>query len=238
MLIVVAGVLRIAVAQPRCAAHDVGSNAFEHAAHVAAVDARVVAFPELSLTGYELDAERVDPSDPRLRPVVEACAARRSVAFVGAPVAAHDGGRSIGMLRIDGAGASIAYRKMFLGAEETPCFVSGTRPAVVTIDGWRIGLGICKDTGVDEHASRTAELGIDGYLAGVCERAVDFRTVAARARRVAADHKVWVATASFAGPTGGGFDSTAGGSGVWSRDGVELVRLGGEIGEVGVTTVS
>ena len=48
--------LAIAVAQPRCTARDVRANAVEHARLVAAAEARLVVFPELSLTGYELDA--------------------------------------------------------------------------------------------------------------------------------------------------------------------------------------
>jgi hypothetical protein len=32
--------------------------------------------------------------------------------------------------------------------------------------------------------------------------------------------------AGFAGPTGGGYDHTPGGSGVWAPDGTELARAG------------
>ena len=48
--------LRVAVAQPLCVPYDVGQNAVAHAAVVRAAAARVVVFPELSLTGYELEA--------------------------------------------------------------------------------------------------------------------------------------------------------------------------------------
>ena len=48
--------LRLAVAQPPCVPLDVAANARAHAAAVRAAGARVVVFPELSLTGYELDA--------------------------------------------------------------------------------------------------------------------------------------------------------------------------------------
>ena len=44
------------------------------------------------------------------------------------------------------------------------------------------------------------------------------------ARRVAADHGVWVAVAAFAGPTGGGFDRTSGRSGIWSAAGALLAE--------------
>ena len=124
------------------------------------------------------------------------------------------------------AGARVAYRKMWLGGAETARFAPGSSPAVLDVDGWRLGLAICKDTGVPQHASDTAALGMDGYVAGVLEHAADADIVTERARRVAADHGVWVAVASFAGSTGGGYDKAAGGSGIWASDGEVLVRAG------------
>jgi hypothetical protein len=47
-----------------------------------------------------------------------------------------------------------------------------------------------------------------------------------RARRIATDHRVWVAVASFAGATGGGCAPAAGGPGIWSPAGVPVVRAG------------
>ncbi|RQX35997.1 carbon-nitrogen hydrolase family protein, partial [Micromonospora chalcea] len=56
--------LRIAVAQPLTRSGDVAGNAARHADAVRAAAARVVVFPEMSLTGYELDAAPLDPDDP------------------------------------------------------------------------------------------------------------------------------------------------------------------------------
>ena len=53
--------LTIAVAQPLSMPYDVAANALAHAAAVRAAGARVVVFPELSLTGYELDAPAITP---------------------------------------------------------------------------------------------------------------------------------------------------------------------------------
>jgi predicted amidohydrolase len=49
--------LSVAAAQPRCAANNVRSNARAHAELIRAARARIVVFPELSLTGYQLDAD-------------------------------------------------------------------------------------------------------------------------------------------------------------------------------------
>ncbi|MFI7605978.1 carbon-nitrogen hydrolase family protein [Micromonospora sp. NPDC049366] len=220
--------LRLAVAQPPCVPRDVAANARAHAAAVRAVAARVVVFPELSLTGYELAAPVVAEDDPRLAPLVEACAETGTLALAGAPVR----GEHIGVLAVDAGGAAVAYRKMWLGEAEQRRFVPGDRPVVLAVDGWRLGLAVCKDTGVSEHAERTAALGMDAYLAGVVEAARDTAVPEQRARRVAASHRVWVAVASFAGATGGGYAETAGRSAIWTPDGVLVERAGTEVGGI------
>jgi predicted amidohydrolase len=224
--------LTIAVVQPPCVPYDVAANAVTHAATVRAAGARVVVFPELSLTGYELDAPALTVEDPRLTPIVEACAETGSLALVGAPVRGDAGQTHIGMLAIDGAGAAVAYRKVWLGGAEPSRFSPGIEPAVREVDGWRLGLAICKDTGVPQHAADTAALGIDAYVAGMLESAEDAAILDQRASRVAADHGVWVAIASFAGSTGGGYAHAAGGSAIWSADGVVVAQAGPEIGAI------
>ena len=100
--------LTVAVAQPPCVPRDVAANALAHPEAVREAKARVVVFPELSLTGYELDAVAVSLADDALAPLAEACKAARSVALVGAPVSDSDGREYIAMLRIDAGGAALA----------------------------------------------------------------------------------------------------------------------------------
>jgi len=218
--------------------YDIAANALTHAATIRAAGARVVVFPELSLTGYELDAPAITAEDPRLAPIIEACAAVGSLALVGAPVQGEAGHSHIGMLAVEGSGATVAYRKMWLGGAEPERFSPGDRPAVLEVDGWRLGLAICKDTGAPQHASDTAALGIDAYVAGMLEFAEDAAVPEERARRVAADHHVWVAMASFAGSTGGGYTEAAGCSGIWAPDGVVVSRAGPETGAIARATIT
>lgn len=227
--------LTVAVAQPSCAARDVAANAVSHAALVrAAPTARVIVFPELSLTGYELDAPVVAPDDPRLTPVIEACAETGALALAGAPVGP---GRHIGVLAIDGGGARVAYRKMFLGGAEPEHLEPGGAPAVITVDGVRLGLAVCRDTGVPEQAARTAALGIDAYLAGVLDNADELRVQDERARRIAAAHGVWVAFASFAAPTGFGYAAAGGRSRIWAPDGRVVAAAGPAPGDLAIHTL-
>ncbi|MGW0433431.1 carbon-nitrogen hydrolase family protein [Micromonospora sp. NPDC003197] len=223
--------LVIAVAQPRTVAYDVIANATQHADAVRAAHARVVVFPELSLTGYELDAPAITVDDPRLAPIVEACAETGATTLVGAPVADEAGRAYIALLAVDGAGVRMAYRKVYVHESEAR-FSAGTGPAVLEVDGWRLGLAICRDTRFAEHDAATAALGMDVYVAAVLDHARDAHVAAERAQRVIADHGVWVAVASFAGSTGGGFDQAAGGSAIWAPDGGMLTHAGPEPGKV------
>jgi predicted amidohydrolase len=230
------------VAQPPCVPYDVAANALAHAVALRAAAARVVVFPELSLTGYELDAPAITAGDPRLAPIVEACAGTGTVALVGAPVRGEaDRGEAdrahIAMLAVDGTGASVAYRKMWLSETEAERFTPGPEPAALDLDGWRLGLAICKDTGVARHASDTAALGIDAYLAGTVKLPEEAALQDERARRVATGHRVWVAVASFAGATGGGFPRTAGQSSIWAPEGSLLARCGPEVGAIARATL-
>ena len=142
------------------------------------------------------------------------------------------------MLAIDGSGATVAYHKMWLGTAESNRFAPGSKPAVLDVDGWRLGLAICKDTGIPQHASDTAALGIDAYVAGVLESAEESALQDERARRVATGHQVWVVVASFAGSTGGGFAQAAGRSAIWTSDGVVIAQAGPEPGEIAHATLS
>lgn len=223
--------LTIAAAQPACTARHVTANARAHADAISAARARVVVFPELSLTGYELDAEPVSPSDPALAPIVSACAETGSIAFVGAPIA-EDGRASIATLRVDADGVAVAYRKTFLGDDELRRFAPGDGATAVEIDGWRLGLGICKDTGVGKHVLGVAALDVDAYLAGVVHHPEELPVQEARALAIAAATDAYVVFASFAGATGGGYDRTAGSSAIWSPRGTVLARAGVAAGEL------
>lgn len=230
--------LLVAAVQPACIAYDVVRNAAVHAEAVLAARARVVLFPELSLTGYQLDAHAVAIDDPALTPIIDACAETGSVALVGAPVHAADGRESIAVLAIDGDGVSVAYRKTWLARTEAARFTSGPGPAVLELDGWRLGLGICKDTGTAEHVADTAALGIDVYLAGLVHLPQELPEQEARAVVLARACRAYVVFASFAGPTGEGYATTAGSSAVYSPSGVAIARTGTEVGGIARATLT
>jgi len=229
--------LTVAAVQPACAAFDVVGNAGSHAAAIRSARSRLVVFSELSLTGYELGAPAVSPDDAVLEPIVDACGETGSVALVGAPVEA-DGARFIAMLRVDAAGVRVAYRKTWLGGAEPDQFAAGEGPTVLELDGWRLGLGICKDTGAAQHTAGTAALGVDAYVAGLVHRPEELPEQEARAVVIARSCRAFVVFASFAGPTGHGYSETAGTSAIWSPDGLAVARPGRDVGDLARATLS
>jgi predicted amidohydrolase len=184
-----------------------------------------------------MGAPALDVEDPRLAPLVEACADVGGCALVGAPVRDHGGPEHIAMLVVDGAGARVAYHKMWLSPAEAERFTPGRAPAALEVGGWRLGLAVCRDTGIPRHASDTASLRIDAYVAGVLEHADDAAVPAERARRIATSHGVWVAMASFAGSTGGGYAPAPGRSGIWSPYGLAVALAGPEAGDIACATL-
>ncbi|MDX2731728.1 MULTISPECIES: carbon-nitrogen hydrolase family protein [unclassified Streptomyces] len=221
--------LTVAVAQPACLHRDVAANATAHAAAVTEARARLVVFPELSLTGYDLTAPAVSPDDARLGPIVSACRATGATALAGAPVRDADGREHIATLAVTGEGARVVYRKMWLHGEEFDRFGPGEKPEVLVVDGVRLGLAICYDAAVPDHAADTAALGIDAYVASTLYGAGP-ESAARRDGHMserAATHGVWVVLSTSAGASGT-YPGTSGGSGIWAPGGAVVVQAGPE----------
>ena len=229
--------LTLAVAQPDSRLDDLEFNSTRHSELVEQAGARLVVFPEMSLTGYTFGATPVSPDDPLLAPIVTACGRSGSLALVGAPIVGEYGQPQIATMAIDGDGASVVYAKMHLSNDEAQVFLPGARPAVITVDSWRIGLAICKDTGVQMHAASTAALDMDIYVAGVLESRQDREVPTRRAVQIARSYGVWVAMASFAGPTGAGYFNSAGNSCITQPDGAIVASCGPEVAQLAIATI-
>ncbi|GAA2747733.1 carbon-nitrogen hydrolase family protein [Kitasatospora cinereorecta] len=223
--------LTIAVGQASSAPLDVPANAAAAAELVhRAADrgAELLLLPELFLSGYQLAgiaAEparyTVTPDDPRLEPLLRACAATGTAAVLGAPVRdAATGSLHIAALAVDRAGRVAAeYRKQFATPNERATgFSPGTGGCTIALDGWRLGLGVCWDSGFPEHARAAALDGAHAYLVGAL-----FGTGGGRHQRAtvfparALDNTLYVALANHVGPAGP--YTGCGGSAVWGPDG-------------------
>lgn len=231
----------IAVAQTCPVRGDVKTNLAEHLrlARIAAAEgARIVVFPELSLTGYELDLASelaFSEDDPRLAPLVEAAASASMTLVVGAPV--RIGSRlHIGAFIISPDRTTALYTKHHLGAfpatagrdgtvppAESTVFEPGDRDALVRFGDSIAAVAVCADIGRPSHPRQAADRGATTYLAGMFVIPSEFDGEATKLRDHAIEYSMVVAFANFGGPSGG--LAAAGRSGVWSGNGELLVRL-------------
>lgn len=232
----------LASAQTTPVAGDVERNVAQHlelAALAASQGIETVLFPELSLTGYELDRARdlaFTLDDPRLARLRAFSETAQMTLIPGAPVRLPSG-LHIGALILRPTGAVDVYTKHHLGAfpdsahpegsvppPESSVFAPGTENPRVGCGRGTAGMAICADVGRPTHAQAAANSGCTSYLASVFLIPDDYQGDANLLRQYAARHRMTVALANHGGPTGG--LPSAGRSAIWSETGALLVELG------------
>jgi len=227
--------MRIALCQLRPVAGDVAGNVDAHlrlARVAAAAGAELLAFPELSLTGYEPSLARglaFAVEDARLAPLRVFAAASHTQLLVGAPLRTADKPR-IGVARLAGDAPVRWLGKQYLHADELP-FFAAQPPESPTVDvslgdGRRLGLAICYELACEEHARRAFADGAVGYLALVAKTARGVAAAHARLGDIARSHRAPAWLANCTGPCEDGL--TAGGSAAWNQDGELVAALGGD----------
>lgn len=233
----------VAAAQSVSVRGDVDANLEQHlrlARAAAREGVRVLVFPELSLTGYELELARelaFTERDPRLQPLSDLAALHDMTLVVGAPALLADR-LHIGAFLVSPDGSLGLYTKQRLGAfepgvqpgaavplPEASVFEPGSRDPLLCIDGVAAAIAVCADTGRPSHPERAAHRGAGLYLASMFVIPGDLETESARLRSHALQHSLGVVFANHGGPTGG-LDS-AGCSSIWSERGELLARLDG-----------
>lgn len=235
---------RIAVAQTCPVPGDVHVNTEEHvrlARLAAAEGARLVVFPELSVTGYELElAERLafTEDDARLNPLRDAASVYDATLIVGAPVRL-DSSLYIGAFILQPDGRTQLYTKQRLGAfppdarcdsvdghvppAEATVFQQGDRNPLIAHNGHVAAVAICADIGRPAHAEEAAARGADLYLASMFVIPSDFPGEVEKLTRYATQYRMMTALANFGCPSGS--LRSAGRSSIWSEHGELLVQL-------------
>jgi predicted amidohydrolase len=220
---------------------SVEANVDQHVrlVHVAAEEqAQVLVFPELSLTGYELDlaeALAFSQGDPRLAPLIEVTSSCSMTLVVGAPI--RIGSRlHIGAFIVSPDRTVGVYTKHYLGAfptsassdgivppAEATVFHPGDRNPLVPFGGNTAAVAVCADTRRPSHPQEAADRGARTYLASMFVIPSDLETDTANLRVYAARHSMTVVFANYGGPSGG--LASGGGSAIWSERGELLAQL-------------
>lgn len=196
-------------------------------------------FPELSITGYELDVAAdlaFSEDDPRLDPLVDAAAAATMTVVVGAPIAIESR-LHIGAFILSPDGSRDVYTKQNLGAfsddahcdgvvppAESTVFRTGTRNPLVRLDGSSAAVAICADVGRPAHPQAAANRGATTYLASMFVIPSEFDAETEKLGTYAARHSMAVVMSNYGAATGG--LASAGRSTIWSDVGDVVARLG------------
>ena len=220
--------MRIALAQARAVAGDVEANVRNHlrlAQAALAQSARLVVFPELSITGYEPALCReaaLLPGDRRLDAFQRQSDASGATLAVGAPTKTEDKPR-ISLVVFQPKAPRTVYSKHYLHADEEPFFSPGPRAPGIVGTAPRVGLAICYELSVPAHAEATFRQGADLYLASVANTQKGVETAGARLSALARQFEAPALMVNCIGLCDR-FTCT-GGSAVWRAAGERLAQL-------------
>jgi len=217
----------VAAAQSASARGDVEANVRGHLRFIeaaASAGVKLVVFPELSLTGYEMDLAQelaLEADDAVLEPLRRAVRRHAIHAIVGAPRVSGGDRPYLGAFVVSPSGTT-GYAKIHVHESELPFFRPGSERLVTSVGGVSTGLAICADTSHPEHAADAAARGAKLYVASVLKAGEGYPAHARRLEQYAARHGMAVLTANYAGDSGGW--KSAGKSAVWDERGSLVAR--------------
>lgn len=219
--------LVVAAAQSASVRGDLEGNVDRHLRLIevaAAFGVDLIIFPELSLTGYELDlayALRLAANDPRIEPLRRAAKDHGMHVLAGGPWESGLDKPYLAAFLLSPE-RSFCYAKIHVHESEEETFERGRESCVVPIGGVPTGIAICADTSHPAHAAEAAERGARLYVASVMKTEAEYRAHAHRLRQYAERHGMAVLTANYAGSTGG--SESAGKSAFWDERGRLVAR--------------
>ena len=220
--------MKICLAQTKSIKGDVEANIIKHIELIeSAADqgADFIVFPELSLTGYEplLAADlATDSADSRFDRFQHLSDLHQITIGAGMPIKSKDG-ICISMLIFQPQKDRLTYSKKYLHADEEPYFVSGPNFPTLEIEGVNIGIAICYEISVPEHAESAFQGGADIYLASVAKHQNGMQGASDRLAEIACSYLIPTLISNCVGPADNFVG--AGMSGMWDRSGRLLGQL-------------
>ena len=220
--------MKICIAQTNSVTGDIQTNIENHKKWIekaVAEEAKIIIFPELSLTGYEPTlAENLATTadDPRLEDFQTISNKSDITIGVGVPTRA-DAGIHITMVLFQPGRGRITYSKKYLHPDEDAFFVSGKNFPALMINGINISLAICYEISVPQHAGDASKHGAQVYIASVAKFTGGIDKASETLAGIAAKYNMTVLMANCIGAADGGV--CAGKSSIWDDKGNLLGQL-------------
>ncbi|WP_165838381.1 carbon-nitrogen hydrolase family protein [Pokkaliibacter plantistimulans] len=217
------GTLIISLVQCSSVKGDIESNLNKHMECIklsAEYGADIVIFPELSLTGYELDLASelaIDSESPIVADLSSAAVNNNVVIISGIPLASDAGKPCIGALVSFPSGKTDCYRKQYLHPGEDKFISAGSRNYSFELKRRRVFLGICADFAHSQHWLDANKEKSDIYLSSVLISKNGFAHDSEILRHKAIEHNLNILMANYIGETGGWL--AHGNSRAWDADG-------------------
>lgn len=199
--------MRMVLCQRHTVENDVRENTDTILNDISAIEADMYVFPELFLTGYFFDRERIEPDlKDAFDRLVSVSKEKDITVIFGAPE--FQGNRTYNCAYIIKSGNVIAYRKIHLPNfppfDEKERFTPGSGPIVFEHKGFRFGISICYDLFFPElmkvcSLNGMADVNICISASPVTSRTAFERILPARA----VENTTYVAYVNNIGPMGG-----------------------------------
>lgn len=229
----------IALAQSASKRGDIIENIEKHHQLIALAaknDAQLIIFPELSLTGYELDLAKTlafTTDDKRLNSLRALSEKHNMVIIVGAPILGETG-LHIGAFILFPDHSVSVYTKYFLHPGEEKIFTPGSMNQPIKLGQELISIAICADISNSIHVENASKAGSTIYLASVFITDAGYEIDADILQGYARKHSLQVMMANYSGESGG--YKSAGRSAVWSDSGSLITQCKGAGEELIIAT--
>ncbi len=220
--------MKVCVVQTKPATGDILKNIDSHKNFIAAAitnKAKLVIFPELSLTGYEPKLAKqlaTTPQDDRFE-VFQKISNEASITIgVGIPIKSAFG-VCIGMVIFQPNVAPRVYSKKYLHPDEEPYFISGENFPCLEIEYNKVAIAICYELSIPEHSENAFKNGAQIYIASVAKSAGGVENASQTLASIAKKYMAPVLMANNIGYCDD-FES-AGYTSAWNDKGMLLKRL-------------
>lgn len=232
------GNVRLASVQYRAVKGNLLENMARHkefCVSAARLGSEVIMFPELSLTGYELDLlkeQAIDSSSSVVKELSGVAVTNGLTIIAGCPLENSETKPYIGAIIFHSNGDVDYYQKQYLHQGECEYCVAGKENYYFIINEVKFSLAVCADFSDPRHSSDAEASNADVYLVSALISKDGFSDDSEMLSRIAIQLDAPVILSNFVGETGGW--DTAGQSSVWDSSG-EIVVQGNQSHE-GITT--